>query len=250
MKREQVYLSTIDPEAARLAAQWDLGLEIAEYCTASNMDADFPRMDREVRGKLALAGRCVFHGPFNELFPCAIDPKARELADYRYRQAAALAGTYGAARMVLHGGFTPAMYYPCWYTEQSVIFWREFLQRDPGIEICLENVMEPEPEMLAGIVEQVQDPRLGICLDIGHCNVYSQISVEQWLERLAPHIRHFHIHNNQGDADTHSPLDCGSIPMGRLLERVEALCPQASITLELPEAESSVRWLREQGILK
>ena len=55
--------------------------------------------------------------------------------------------------------------------EQSVVFWREFLREIPaGITIALENVMEPGPEMLVEIVRQVEDPRLGLCLDVGHAN--------------------------------------------------------------------------------
>ncbi len=111
MKKERIFLSTIDPEAQDLARAYGLGLEIAEFCTAWNMDRDFPQTDVLVRQKLAGISRRVLHGPFNELFPCAIDPKARALAAERFHQAAALAQAYGAERMVLHGGFNPWLYY-------------------------------------------------------------------------------------------------------------------------------------------
>ena len=41
MKKQRVYLSTIDPEAGSIARAQGLGVEIAEYCTASNMDEHF-----------------------------------------------------------------------------------------------------------------------------------------------------------------------------------------------------------------
>lgn len=250
MKPNQLYLSTIDAEAGSLASAWGLGLEIADFCTAGNLDNAFPETDEKVRRALKGIPSRLLHAPFNELFPCAIDPRARELARYRYRQAIDLARRYGAAKVVIHGGFNPGIYFPCWYTEQSVLFWREFLREDPGMELCLENVMEPEPELLEEILRQVDHPRLRLCLDVGHCNVYSKIPVARWLEALAPWISHFHIHNNTGEFDTHNSLDTGAIPMEPLLREAEGRCPGATFTVEVPEAESSLVWLRDQGILE
>ncbi len=36
--------------------------------------------------------------------------------------------------------------------------------------VCLENVLEPEPRLLTAIMGAVCDPRLRICLDLGHAN--------------------------------------------------------------------------------
>ncbi|MGN0976790.1 MAG: sugar phosphate isomerase/epimerase family protein [Faecousia sp.] len=249
MEKAKLYLSTIDPNAQEYARRYGLGLEIAEYCTAMNMDEDFPRTDAAVREKQMGIERLVFHAPFNELFPCAIDPKARALARDRYRQAISLARAYGAKRVVIHGGYQPFMYYPVWYTEQSVPFWKSFLKELPeDTTILLENVLEEQPKMLLDIVEGVDDPRLRLCLDIGHANVYSKVPVLDWLEALAPWISHFHIHNNDGSWDTHSPLNQGNIPIREFLAHAEALCPEATYTLELMESEASVRLLLEGSL--
>lgn len=245
MKRGNWYLSTIDPNADKIAGQWGLGLEIAEYCTAWNMDGKFREMDAIVRGKLRGIPNRVLHAPFNELFPCAIDPRARELAASRYRQAVDLAKQYGAGKVIIHGGYNPWIYYPVWYTEQSILFWKAFLEEDPGVGLVLENVLETEPAMLLDIIKGVDDPRLRLCLDIGHVNAYSKVPVMDWLEVCAPYISHFHIHNNDGSWDTHSALDQGTIPMREFINRAETLCPDATFTLELMEAAPSVRWLLE-----
>ena len=96
MENHRFYLSTIAADAAGTARQYALGLEIAEYCTACNMDEHFPETDAAVREKLAGIARVTLHAPFNELFPCAIDPRARALAADRFREAIALAKGYGA----------------------------------------------------------------------------------------------------------------------------------------------------------
>ena len=243
MKREQIYLSTVDPRAGELARELGLGVEIAEYCTAWNMDREYPQTDERLRGALAGNPRRILHGPFNELFPCAIDPEARNLAARRYRQAIALARDYGADKVVIHAGFNPWLYYPVWFREQSAVFWREFLAEDPGVEIVLENVLEQEPEWMTEILRAVDSPRLRLCLDVGHVNAYSPVDAAQWLRRCAPWISHFHLHNNNGTRDAHDPLFHGSIPMEELLTLAGALCPEATFTLELPDAENSAREL-------
>ena len=249
MEKERFYISTIDPNAADTAREYGLGLEIAEYCTAWNMDREFPETDAAVREKLEGVSRRVLHGPFNELFPCAIDPKARELAAYRYRQAIGLAKGYGAGKVVLHGGYNPRLYYPCWYTEQSILFWKEFCREDPGVEIVLENVFEEEPAMLLDIVRGVDHPKLRMCLDVGHVNAYSEIPASEWLKVCAGEVRHFHLHNNDGSGDVHGGLDQGTIPMKELLAMAKELCPAATFTLELMDARPSAVWLTENGLL-
>ena len=248
--KEQIYLSTIAPDAAETARKWGVNLEIAEYCTAWNMDREFPAVDKAVKEKMEGISSLLLHAPFNELFPCAIDLKARELAADRFRQAMVLAKNYGAKKVIIHGGYNPWIYYPVWYVEQSILFWKDFLQQDPGVELVLENVLETDPIWLLDIVKGVNNPRLRMCLDVGHVNAYSKISVMEWLEKCAPWISHFHIHNNDGTADRHCALFEGTIPMADLLRRAAELCPNATFTLELMEDEPSVKWLANNGLLK
>ena len=249
MNKTKLYLSTIASDAVRVAKEYGVNLEIAEYCTAWNMDEKFSAIDPVVRKKLADSPKSLLHAPYNELFPCAIDRKARELAAERYRQAIGLAKAYGSEKVIIHGGYHPLMYFPVWYVEQSVLFWKEFLREDPGVDIVLENVLETEPAWLLDIVRGVDDPRLKLCLDIGHVNAYSKIPLLDWLSCWAPYIRHFHIHNNDATADQHHALNDGTIPMLDFLHRAEALCPEATFTFELLKAEPSMKWLRERDVI-
>ena len=245
------YLSTIASDAAETARRYGLGLEIAEYCTAMNMDEYFPQTDAAVSGEIRGAAHRTLHAPFNELFPCAIDPRARVLAADRYREAIALAKHYGADKVIIHGGYNPRIYYPIWYTEQSVVFWKDFLRTDPGVDIVLENVLEEEPEYLIDIVRGTNSPRFGICLDVGHVNAYSHVTPLEWVERCAPYLRHLHIHNNDGSWDTHSALDAGTIPMRECIALAHSLAPEATFTLELQEnTAAGAAWLAENGFIK
>lgn len=251
MKRENFYISTIAPDAEEMARKHGMGLEIAEFCAAYNMDMKFKETDPVVKEKIAGVEKRVLHAPYSELFPCAIDPMVRDVARYRYRQALKIAQDYGATKVIIHGGYNPRIYYPIWYSEQSVVFWKEFLDVIPeGMEICLENVLEEEPEMMIKIFEGIDSPKIRMCLDIGHVNFYSKLKVQQWLERCAPFISHFHIHNNDESWDTHSNLDEGTIPMKEVLEMIRTLCPDATYALEVLKAEPAVKWLIKNGVIK
>ena len=241
------YLSTIDEKAHILAKQYGLGLEMAEFCTPWFLDSEFKQIDPEIREKMGCTDRFVLHAPFSELFPCAIDPKVRAVAAERYRQVIQTAQGYGIQKIVVHGGYNPRIYCPVWYTDQSALFWKEFVKEIPeGMVFCLENVFEEEPAMLTEIVGQVNDPRIRMCLDVGHVHAYSGIPVMDWLDRCADITAHFHIHNNDSSRDSHSQLFEGTMDMRRLLGAIEEKCPEATITLELMDAEPSVQWLLEE----
>lgn len=167
------------------------------------------------------------------------------MAAYRYRQAIDLAKHYGAKKVIIHGGYNPRIYFPVWYVEQSIAFWKAFLEEDSGVEIVLENVLEDDPQWLLDIVKSVDNPRLWLCLDIGHVNAYSALPVMDWLEMWAPCISHFHIHNNDGFRDQHNALTDGTIPTVQLLSRAQELCPEATYTLELVKDKPSVELLAE-----
>ena len=249
MKKDVLLISTIAQDAAKTARSYGLGLELAEYCTASNLDENFSQTDTMIFQSTANIPLRVLHGPFNELFPCAIDPKARELARIRYRQAISAAQHYGISKVVLHAGFHPYLYYPCWFSEQSIQFWQEFVREIPeGMCICLENVLEKEPKQMLELVEAVHSPKIRLCLDVGHIHAYSSVSALQWIETCAKQTAHFHIHNNDGSCDAHGALNRGGMDMKELLRTASALCPNATFTLELLEAESSVRWMMENGL--
>ena len=249
MRKELFYLSTISPDAPCVAREYGFGLELAEFCTAWNMDEKFIHVDSVVKKKLEGIPRSLLHAPYNELFPCAIDKKARALAAERYRQATDLATRYGSRKVIIHGGYNPRIYFPVWYVKQSVLFWQDFLRSDPGVEIVLENVLEDDPRWLLDIVAGVDDPRLRLCLDIGHVNAYSSVPLTDWLVLWAPYLSHLHIHNNDGSRDAHNALNEGTIPIKELLLQAQHLCPDATYTLELMNDAPSVVWLQENDLI-
>ena len=248
MKKERLFLSTIADDAVQTAREFGLGVELAQFCLAENMDKTPPDVQASLDAALEVPRR-VLHAPFAELCPAAIDPLVRAVTRRRFLQAAALAKRYGAEKMVVHSGFIPLVYYPEWFAPQSAAFWREFLNDVDGLTLCVENVMETSPDALRQIAEQVNDPRLRICFDVGHAFCQSG-DLAPWLDALAPYSSHVHLHNNHGTFDEHLGLPDGTLDIAALIRQLEALAPQATYTLEVRSARASVEWLLEEGLLE
>lgn len=245
--KNRLYISGMDPKGDKLARKYQLGFEIVKFAWAAMLDD--PGALEEVRSQMEGNKRFWLHAPFAELTPCAIDPMVRDVVKKRYEQTIKLSSKLGINRIVIHDGFYPVVYFPEWFIEQSVIFWKEFLKTVPeDFQIALENVMDDEPSMLAQIVEEVNDQRLGICFDIGHANTYiSDIPLDVWMEAFKPHLFHLHLHNNEGERDIHSQLGKGTIDMRGILDSV--LDTDATMTIETMEGQESIDWLIENGYL-
>lgn len=248
--QDKLHISGMDDRAAALSRQWRTGCEVIAFCYAPLLDdpSTLPRVQRETEG----FARLWLHGPFAELTPCAIDPLVRDVAFRRFRQTVQAARQLNIRRVVFHGGFIPHVYYPEWYVEQSVMFWRGFLREVPqDMTLALENVMEPSPDTLMSIAAQIDDPRLGLCLDVGHANTcVSRTPPLDWIAPMAPYLRHVHLHNNRGQDDLHSPLDEGTVPMQEVIGAVLEQAPRATFTIENQDALPSLRWLARQGYIE
>lgn len=129
---KKVFVSTIAEDCAAAAREHSLGLEIAEFCYAPNMDTDSAAHFRRVSQLTAESGcglRLLLHAPFAELSPCAIDPLVRDVVRRRFDQALFTADVIGAKRIVFHSGFIPFVYYKEYFIDESVKFLACFSEK-------------------------------------------------------------------------------------------------------------------------
>lgn len=259
--KNRICIATMCGHWERIADDFGAGVEIDYFCQAENMDG--------VRGEKVMAevdkimqkrDVRVLHAPFNELFPASIDPKARELAMNRLSAAADIATKRGIKKMVVHSGYMPFTYFKQWHISKSITFWKEFMEKRPDdFEICIENVLDDEPYMLAEIAEKAGDPRIGLCYDVGHANIKGKggfdgrpetTDQKEWLEVTAPYLKHVHIHNNDGKRDYHRGFEEGTVNIEELLDGVIMKCASdTTITAELLAGEDSFRWLSDKGFI-
>ncbi|MBR6006802.1 MAG: sugar phosphate isomerase/epimerase [Clostridia bacterium] len=245
----KLFISTTADDCREEALRFGLGPEIADFCWAQRIDVGRDEHIAEAKKLTGGLPTGIFHAPFAEITPCAIDPRVRELTSLRYRQSIEIARELGINRLVIHGGFIPQVYYPEHYVSESVAFWKEFLKdAPPDIRIALENVMEPSPDTLIRIADGVDDPRLGLCLDLGHANCsISETPPLEWIRPMAHRLFHVHLHDNLGGRDLHAPLGEGTVPAEEAIKTVSELCPEATFTVENMHCAGSMEWLAAKG---
>ena len=154
------------------------------------------------------------------------------------------AGLYTSNRNI-----TLSEYFKEWQAEKGAMFWETFMADKPAdFNICIENVLEDEPFMLADMMSRIKDSRIGICLDTGHANAMTSagVSIDDWVRVLSPYIRHFHLHNNDGYSDSHSSFDEGTIDMKHLLDTIEKNCRgNLTFTVEARQCAECLAWLKK-----
>ena len=250
MKKKLLFATTAE-DAPQAARRFGLGIELSDFGYAPNMDP--PQFDEKgpaAREKLRAAERHVFHAPFGEMSPASVDPLVLEVVYRRLGQGAELARTLGIRRMVVHSGYIPRVYFKVWQHDRSVEFWKRFMAGQPeDFCIMVENVMDDTPEMIPDIVRDVNDPRVGICLDVGHVNVTSRVPIREWIDAAAPYLTHVHLHNNDGITDLHDHPARGTLDIPWIMDYVNRLCPAATMTFEVMHAMETGQWLEENGFL-
>ena len=248
--REQIYIATFSENAIDVIRNNGFNIELNDLCISENLDPEKVRETMsEMKQEIADAGaeRAIIHGPFTEIIPASIDHRAVDLGLTRLNEAHAVAEKLRIKKMVVHSGHMPLLYFKEWHKEKSLYFWQEFMKDKPeDFVIYIENVFEDEPLMMKEIIEELNDSRIQICLDVGHANAVTceDFDIHDWIRILGPMIGHFHLHNNDGKEDLHGPLDRGTMDMIAVLDSIKTYCrPDVTMTIESRTCASSAAWI-------
>lgn len=181
------------------------------------------------------------HAPFWDLNLGSKNPAVREATMKAYNYAYDVAKALGCTEIVVHNGFVPnTSYYQGW-VKNATAFWQEFFKdKDNSITMMIENQCEEDSEVLKMEIDSVNDSRLKVCLDIGHANANSNMSVEDWIKTLGNRIGYLHLHNNHGKIsgrpsymnDEHLGLSDGTINVEKVFRLLEDHCPDAIWNVE------------------
>ena len=109
---------------------------------------------------------------------------------------------------------------------------------DLGICLCLENMFprygsHVEPHQFNDTLRRY--PHLKLTLDTGHANIESPGSqrIFSLLAAFAPCIGHVHMSDNLGVRDDHLPLGAGNINFGAVVQALQNVGYDDTITLEI-----------------
>ena len=191
------------------------------------------------------------HGPFMDLSPGAVDSKVAEASLYRYMQVLSFSEILKPEVVVFHSGYEHWKYagnVELWLS-QSLKTWRTVMEKAEtlGIKIAIENIVDTEPAHLRQLVERMDHPLFGLCLDVGHREIFSQMTVDEWVDGMFPYLFELHLHDNCGVGDDHSPIGDGNIDFGGLFRKLGDLGVNPVYTLEAHSPEDAFKSLQALG---
>jgi len=258
---ETILLATYRRDIRRhleLAQAHGAGLELQIYGYEPNL-LDEGWRDLVVQHKALLRGfegALALHGAFYDLCPASLDRRVAALARERFLLNLDIAAELGARHVVFHTDFIPVVpnpFYRAGWTERQVVFWQgmvpEIGQR--RLTVALENLWEPQPDIVGQVLDQINSPLLGACLDVGHCYLYAPAHpLADWVARLSGRLVHCHLNNHGGRYDDHLPLDApGGVIRYRedVLPLLNGLATRPWCVLEMDDLEHLERSLRYLG---
>lgn len=156
----------------------------------------------------------TMHGAFLDVTIHSDDPLIRDTSMLRVRQSMETAKSMGLKGVVFHtgrlAGFRAPDYLRNW-RDRNEAFFRELAGKYPAQQIYMENMFDEAPDILAGLAEKMRDvENFGVCLDYAHAMI-SKCPGREWIEALAPYIRHMHINDNDLRNDLHLAVGAGKV---------------------------------------
>lgn len=183
-------------------------------------------------------GPLAMHGPFVGMDFNHYDTLINDAIVRRMDMTFDLAREFKPRTMVLHTGYKyqdKEKELDSWWLGKTTAFWKKEIERwaSAGIRVALENCYERRPDLMMELIETVGHPELGVCLDVGHCNVFSPVPIPEWIERVGGRLFHVHLHDNDGSGDQHLPVGKGKIEFGPVFEALKAVPSEVNLSIEV-----------------
>ena len=131
------------------------------------------------------------------------------------------------------------------------------LAKRVGVGIAVENMVDfggrrrrfcgGDPEELVDLIDTINDPGVGMCIDFGHAN-NSGIYVPDFIRMAGSRLKCTHVNDNLGDKDTHLPPFMGTVDWRGVMSALREIGYDGDFSYEInPQrfpAEVSDVWLR------
>jgi len=242
-------VNTFDKATLHRARGLGLGLEVTEYMTMYTEEEIAQRREL-VPAMMVGFSRFSFHGNSISRDVIGINALSDETMLSIYNESFETARFHGIDKIVFHSFYLTALHTPGTWVSRQAAFWREFLKDKPAtIGVYIENFIDDTPDLLAELCDSIADPRIKICLDVGHASCNSSIGLGDWIGQLGRRIGHVHLHNNDGLEDKHWPLGQGVLDIANV---IESLLDQADASTEIAlecNWEESLRWLQQNNLV-
>lgn len=250
MNNYRVQLSTENAyEHIEFAQSHDYCFEIIDFALPKTLNSEIESKNAlEFYKKLFIDYNMplTMHGPFIDITISSPDKNIKNASIKRIINTLHIAQKLRAEAVVFHTNFNPLIrdqWYENNWIQENAYFWNEVLNTF-GIKIYLENMWDTSPFVLNKLIQEVGNPKLKVCFDIGHFNVYSHSSIDEWMNILEGSIEYIHINDNQGVIDEHLTVGDGKIDWNMFAYLTGKLKSKPDIVFEVKNLEAIKKSMR------
>lgn len=243
------------PEYKAISEQHGVSFELNDFYETDVLD-DVDKQDAIIHQyeTMGIPEGSTMHGAFFDVVVFSADARIREISKLRMKQSMDIAKRIGLRGVVFHTNCNPMLAsegYDNNVVSMTASYLEELLREYQEIEIYLENMFDDSPKILKEISQRlVKYSNYGVCLDYAHASI-SKTPMQDWVDALAPYLKHIHINDNDLKKDLHLPLGEGQINWNQFVKYYRTHFDQCSILLETtsPEwQEQSLRYLKENFV--
>lgn len=183
---------------------------------------------------------CTLHAPFFDLSPGALDPRILAVSRDKLKRAFELIPIFKPQAIICHLNYESNKHgykQTEWFAAALETFGELLAMAARAQTImALENTYETEPSQHIRMMQALDSPYARICLDVGHLLAFAKCPWQTWTEAL-PWVGHLHLHDNQGDTDTHQAIGQGRFDFPGFFQAVARQGIRPGVTLEPHSAE-------------
>lgn len=234
-------------EYKAIAERYSVGFEINDFFDPKVLD-DEKEQNCLIQQYLdaGIPEGSTMHGAFLDVVVFSSDDKIAEISKIRMRQSMEVARSLGVQSVIFHTNGNPMLsgeVYDNNVIVKTTEYLEKLLQEYPDVNIYLENMFDATPKILVRISERLcKYMNYGVCLDYAHASI-SDLPMSDWVEALAPYLRHIHINDNDLKKDMHMPVGSGSINWNQFAKYYRTHFDQCSILVETTEPEEQIQSL-------
>jgi sugar phosphate isomerase/epimerase len=222
-----VYLQKLQDHKAFYCSELSV-LEIQDFVIPENLIQNVDTIYKQYSNLLEdFKGQITLHGPYMDLNPISMDRDVRKITYNRYVEAVLTAKKFSARWVVIHTYFSQihnqSPEYQDYWVKENLNFFKELVPvlEQEGIGIVLENVFDVNPYVLCKLIDQIESKYIKVCIDVGHCNVFSDYKPEKWIEVVGDRLKYLHVSDNNGLKDSHLGIGKGNIDFNNIAKELE-----------------------------
>ncbi len=236
-----------------LSKKYNLGFEYNEFFIPSILD-DEKRLNEIIdEYKKLNRSNDTLHGVFFDITLDSQDEKIKNISYERVRESMVIASKLKCKGVIFHTNYITWMKdepYRNRWVELNAKAYLELIEEFKDLEIYVENMFDLDPYLLRRLMERINHPRIGVCLDIAHASI-SGVAIKEWFDNLKPYIKHLHINDNDKKVDSHQELGKGLIDYNEAYKYIKELDSKTTILIEISDYDktvNSIKYLKDGGL--